>query len=320
MKRSIINNRFLILMLCLLMLPGVQALAGDGVLRPGDRGDAVRTLQTTLKAMDYQLTVDGVYGVETEAAVKLFQRRRGIPADGKVGVVTLNKLYNGGRIGDGVLRAGQRGDEVRKMQNALKDLKYPVKADGVFGKDTLTAVKAFQARNQLRVDGAAGKATLDLLYSGHGKAYGGDVAKDDTAIVDTQRGRVLHLRSTMSSANNKNILADIPSGTKLAVLSKGGNWTKVSYQGKTGYVQTGFLRFPSTPDKVIPKLKAGEAAVSTQPGRSLNLRRTASEGNNVIANLKSGTVVKLLNYGANWSKVSYGGKTGYVLSGYLKLP
>ena len=322
MKQINLVTRALLLALCLLLLLAGKAMASDGILRPGDRGDEVRAVQTTLKALDYKLTVDGVFGEETEAAVKLFQKRKGITADGKVGLVTLNKLYSGGRIGDGVLRPGEWSEEVRKMQNTLKNLGYPVTADGVFGKDTLAAVKAFQTRNRLRVDGAAGEQTLGLLYSGKALGYAGEAGKDTTAVVDTQRGRVLHLRSSASDTNAKNIMANIPSGTRLTVLSKGGSWTKVKYAGKTGYVQTGFLRFPSTPAKELPAIKAGEASVVTQPGRSLNLRSSKSKAGtgNIIANIPSGAVVRLHESGVTWSKVSYEGRTGYVLSGYLRLP
>ena len=130
------------------------------------------------------------------------------------------------------------------MQMALKDLNYPVGADGVFGPDTLIALKAFQARNGLRIDGAAGPNTLDRLYSGKALGCAGEGGPDITAVVDTQRGRVLHLRSSRSDAGSKNILANIPSGTGLTVLSKGEGWTKVTYSGKTGYVQSGYLQLP----------------------------------------------------------------------------
>ncbi len=322
MKHTGWAARALLISLCLMLLPAFQGMAADGILRPGDRGEEVRTIQTTLQALDYQLKVDGVFGPETEAAVILFQRRKGIAADGKVGPVTLQKLYSGGHVGDGVLRPGEWSEEVRRMQSALKDLNYPVRPDGVFGKDTLAAVKAFQSRNRLRVDGAAGGQTLGLLYSGKALGYAGEAGKDTTAIVDTQRGRVLHLRSSASDKNSKNIMGNIPSGTKLTVLSKGGSWTKVKYAGKTGYVQTGFLRFPSTPDKEMPVIKPGEASVTTQPGRSLNLRssKNTASRKNILANIPSGAVVRLHEYSVSWSRVSYGGQTGYVLSGYLRLP
>jgi peptidoglycan hydrolase-like protein with peptidoglycan-binding domain len=208
------------------------------------------------------------------------------------------------------------------MQNALKGLNYPAAADGIFGPDTLSALKAFQMRKSLMADGAAGPNTLGRLYSGNALGYAGEAGTDTMAAVDTQRGRVLHLRSSRSDAGSKNILASIPSGTRLTVLSKGEGWTKVTYSGKTGYVRTGFLRFPSTPEKVKTGIGSGEALVSTQPGRSLNLRSSQSSAHsaNIIAYIPSGTVVGLIEAGPSWSRISFGGLTGYAQSGYLQLP
>ena len=63
------------------------------------------------------------------------------------------------------LKTGSRGTEVKKLQTALKEKGYySMKVDGVFGKGTLSAVKAFQKDNGLKTDGIAGPQTLSKLY------------------------------------------------------------------------------------------------------------------------------------------------------------
>lgn len=52
-----------------------------------------------------------------------------------------------------------QGEDVRAVQRALKAAGLPVDPDGVFGPDTETAVKAYQARNGLVSDGIVGPAT-----------------------------------------------------------------------------------------------------------------------------------------------------------------
>ncbi|MEH6420840.1 XVIPCD domain-containing protein [Pseudomonas sp. CGJS7] len=70
---------------------------------------------------------------------------------------------------DGVLRQGERGAEVRALQEKLNRLGYrdeqgrPLTADGDFGERTHQAVRAFQRENGLKEDGAAGPRTLDAL-------------------------------------------------------------------------------------------------------------------------------------------------------------
>jgi len=57
------------------------------VLKRGDRGSSVRKLQAAL-----EIPVDGVFGPQTEKAVKRFQKRKGLTADGIVGPDTRDAL------------------------------------------------------------------------------------------------------------------------------------------------------------------------------------------------------------------------------------
>ena len=72
--------------------------AGEAVsykrLKKGSRGAAVKTLQTALKNQGYYSgKIDGIYGKGTEKAVKAFQRKNGLKADGIAGPQTQAKLY-----------------------------------------------------------------------------------------------------------------------------------------------------------------------------------------------------------------------------------
>ena len=62
------------------------------ILRPGDSGDDVRVLQEALNTKGFNLKVDGTYGDGTKDAVREFQQRVGIPADGNAGPQTYAKL------------------------------------------------------------------------------------------------------------------------------------------------------------------------------------------------------------------------------------
>ena len=67
------------------------------------------------------------------------------------------------------LKKGSRGAAVKTLQTALKEQGYySGKIDGIFGKGTVNAVKAFQRKNGLKVDGIAGPLTQEKLYSGSG--------------------------------------------------------------------------------------------------------------------------------------------------------
>jgi len=57
------------------------------------------------------------------------------------------------------LKIGSKGKDVERIQRALK-----VKVDGVFGKQTEAAVKAYQKRKGLVVDGIVGPKTWNMLF------------------------------------------------------------------------------------------------------------------------------------------------------------
>ena len=65
------------------------------------------------------------------------------------------------------LQSGDTGADVKKLQQALKNLSYYTgKVDGDCGSGTVKAIKSFQTKNGLKATGIADKETQDLLYSG----------------------------------------------------------------------------------------------------------------------------------------------------------
>ena len=72
---------------------------GAALLRNGSSGSRVSLMQRDLRAIGYTLSIDGVFGDETEAAVKQFQRDVFLTDDGIVGLDTKTYLYGAVTIG-----------------------------------------------------------------------------------------------------------------------------------------------------------------------------------------------------------------------------
>ncbi len=71
-----------------------------------------------------------------------------------------------------VLKNGSEGDEVKRLQERLKELGYySGECDGQFGAGTRDAVTLFQAQLGLDADGLAGDATRERLYSDQAQTY-----------------------------------------------------------------------------------------------------------------------------------------------------
>lgn len=140
-----------------------KKVSAGRVLKQGSTGADVKTLQTNLKHLGYNVgTPDGKFGKMTKNAVVSFQKLYGITADGIVGGTTNNAILKTVRFKNGgVLSRGQISGEVRSLQNDLMRLGYLSSgtADGVFGAGTESAVRKFQQHVGLTQDGLAGKAT-----------------------------------------------------------------------------------------------------------------------------------------------------------------
>lgn len=66
--------------------------------------------------------------------------------------------------------------------------------------------------------------------------------RPNKATVYQKSGSYVNLRSSMHSSTTANVIAKIPSGTVVDVISWGGTYTKVSYNGQTGYIITSYLK------------------------------------------------------------------------------
>ena len=80
-----------------------------------------------------------------------------------IGIFAFLLLFENSEV-DALSKYGSRGDEVKQIQTKLKRWGYyNGNVDGIFGSQTLEAVKYFQRKNGLTVDGIAGPATLKAM-------------------------------------------------------------------------------------------------------------------------------------------------------------
>lgn len=152
--------------------------APPALLEAGDEGDPVRDLQHRLLQLEwFSGKITGVYGDETVLAVEGFQAKRGIPVTGEVDQTTLDRLHsmtreptqdemhNILRPGPALFAEGSTGDGVKDLQARLKQIGwYSPKIDGVYGPQTVEAVRGFQAKRQIPVTGEVDQRTKDRLY------------------------------------------------------------------------------------------------------------------------------------------------------------
>ena len=131
----------------------------------GDVGAEVEEVQRYLIAKNFlQGEADGIFGAETEQALKNFQSAVGLNADGICGKETFWLLMTEKSGSSSDLRLGDSGEKVIELQNTLIRLEYlSGAADGIFGVATEQALKNFQSANGISADGICGAKTFEIL-------------------------------------------------------------------------------------------------------------------------------------------------------------
>ena len=140
---------------------------------------------------------------------------------------------------------------------------------------------------------------------------------DDGALAPVAYGIVatqsspLNMRSQPSAGGA--VVTTLPRGTRVGILSYSGDWTRVTFRNKTGYVLSAYLRKEG---EAAPEQPVAYARVNTSSG-SLNLRETPSADARVLAGIPQGTVIEVLQRRDGWVKTRYSGLSGYVMERYL---
>lgn len=186
---------------------GKEYRDGGGIVyAQGNRGDMIADMQDRLAVAGYLTGAsDGVYGGGTAAAVEQFQRDHRLPVSGAIDEQTFS-LLEGIETGkekkkerknkkDLRYAKGDRGDEIKTLQNKLRRAGYlDGEADGIYGNDTESAVRALQEEHSLSVTGDVDDATWKLL-GGLGSPSAGSTLKSGDRgkrVIKLQNRLLLH--------------------------------------------------------------------------------------------------------------------------------
>lgn len=112
----------------------------------------------------YTGTIDGIYGGESRAAILKFQSKNGLATTGKPSPELLASLNNASKLVSP--NASPDGQMLKLIQKGLSEYgRADIVVDGIFGSRTEDAIRNFQKRYKLTVDGRPSRAVLDKLAS-----------------------------------------------------------------------------------------------------------------------------------------------------------
>lgn len=110
------------------------------------------------------------------------------------------------------------------------------------------------------------------------------------------------------------ILGTVDKGVVLTKLGTKGDWTKVKFQGGTGYIKTEFLKAVKSSAK--SDSKKDSAKVRTKD--ICRVRKGPSTDDEVLGTVDVGVELEKLGTEGDWAKVKFQGKTGYIKTEFLK--
>ena len=305
-------------------------------LKVGTTGDKVRQLQQDLTALGYYYgDISGHYGSLTQAAVKKFQKAKGISQDGIAGTSTLNaisKALGGSGTGSSATTALREGDEnsaVLELQTMLKQLSYYYgDLTGKFGSLTKRAVRQFQDDNDLTVDGIAGTKTINLLRSKTGYSTGDStnsgsvtsstVAEANSYFLINQDGVRLRTTYSLSSAAKTTMDEDTPVQASRQYNVGGTIWYYITVKKSSGSVYSGYVRSKvlDSVSKETFKAYGGQSGLDTAnaeilgmiriTANSVSIREENSSGSEKMGTANKGDVFYYIGRSGSWFRLQSG--------------
>lgn len=131
----------------------------------------------------------------------------------------------------------------------------------------------------------------------------------------------LNLRESQSTSSK--VLDQIEKGTKVTVIDTSGNWYKVQYNNKTGWLFKDYVSV--TENKSVQKSESTASTNSAQnqdktgtvKASMLNVRKAPNTSAQVVGQLTNGFKVTIIESSGEWYKVKYNNLTGWVSGSYV---
>ncbi|MGX4599167.1 SH3 domain-containing protein [Faecalimicrobium sp. JNUCC 81] len=139
------------------------------------------------------------------------------------------------------------------------------------------------------------------------------------ATKETKQVNTSSLNVRSGAGTNHSKIGSLKLGDKVEVISEGNGWSKIKFNGSTGYVSSQYLSKVNTSPETPQKPSKPETSTQTKEVNtsSLNVRSGPGTNYSKIGSLKQGNKVEVISENNGWSNIKFSGKDGFVSSEYL---
>ena len=294
-------KRTKLLLFVLLIVFSLTVVAYADTYKTGSKGSEVEGIQQQLKILGFfQGETSGFFGTQTETAVKRFQLKKGLHADGVVGAGTYKYLFenaNKAKISSVKTTSDTKHViSIKDIQAALKKLGfYTSTVDGVYGSNTKDAIIKFQKVNNLTADVIAGNGTAKLILAQADKTTSGQ-------SISSNALNIKEIQTALKKLGYFTGTVDGITGSKTeAAIKKFQKANKLTADGVIG---------TATKDKLVAAASSSSTTLKTSTVKVSST--TTSKDTTTAAASQSKDGIELLDWWTGASKVFKIGSTATV--------
>ena len=144
---------------------------------------------------------------------------------------------------------------------------------------------------------------------------------EDAQPTDTRKGTIVNCSTQVNvrekATQSAKILGKAKKGETFEVKGLSGNWVRIDFNGKDGYVYGRYIKIEGTSEETAVEGKVGKIVnCKTQ----VNVREKATSLSQLLGNARKGATFKVLATAGNWVKIAFTDDTaGYVYKKYVKI-
>ncbi len=144
-----------------------------------------------------------------------------------------------------LVKYGSSGNDVKWVQDLLRQNGYTIEVDGSFGSKTRNAVMHFQKYNSLSADGIVGELTRKAL-----KTTASYTSSPTNSVTTTSVNKTMYTTANVNFRNgpstSNSSYGILSKGTQIYVLQhRSDNWSYVKYNNKYGYISSSYISITS---------------------------------------------------------------------------